>query len=750
MPLSNNKNTMIINLSKENINKHKYSLWMFVLLALSVYFFVIPKAVEYVEIKIVEYKISDIVDTQGEEMLNLEKEALSNEETLALQKIKDDYANKRSTISVEYAKISDEYKKELISKKTESIKYGDDDYKIGYIEKADIQTTLLKKMASVFTRSSKVVDEKIKEIEVKKNLSITSGYDVSEEPKVKNTDKAVSYEPIKYSFEIKEKERRDSLVIYDTSKLWFPIKLGVNFPSLFSYKSNGLSVSSTYYDLHKWTDLKTMPYKNIVVAFPENKKGKVVYANEDGYGKRLIIDVKDSNERYEYAHLEDIWVKVWDEIVGNQKIATTGNSWPFSKWYHLHLSVFKDGMLSSYDWWMDMDHAELVKKMYPHKDAEFIIPYLSKVPANIPQAMGIYMQLPDELKTKESFDKIMLIIDEYEKNKQFNYQEMLNHDFIKTNIKKTNAEILQWMIKFVDEMDDLRKKEMIKFIKEHSNENFTMFDQEKIASKKVSIKPQSDVVAYASDKVDFSIIDDKIWLKKFNFAFINSAFVQERRENLSLGECSSSKNATFEKYIPSQSVSDGHILDNNSIKNINKLFPIILESAKKHNMASRVNDRFWFKGDELVNDCDIAFMEVGKWYQEHSLYLDNPSSAWIFQNLSVNYYKEFPDEKGWSVLSDTQYSKQSIDSMEHSFWKLSYIKWKTFRKRDVNKDFVLKYWVWSYHWLVWEDPEKDYYVSNNLIYNGLKIVDVAAKPGAVWVKDGAFTLALKLYKLSQT
>jgi len=729
---------MIINISKETLNKNKFSIIIFILLCFSVYFFVIPKVVEYVRIKLIEYNLNKIIDEQGFEILNIEKEALLNEENNLIKNLQDEYSQKRSTTENNYNQIINAYKEELIKKKTDAIRYGEDDEYIWYIETANIQTELLKKIKWVLSLHQDVVDNKIQEIEIKKTLSINAWYDKLEKLNSKTDLEGKNdwkYNTKKYEFSLSQVKKVDNIIVYDRNKLWIPIDLWITLPSLFSYKNNGIAVSDMYYDLHKGTDLKTMPYKNIVISFPWNKTWKVIYANEDWFGKRLIIENKEENERYEYSHLQDIGVKVDDEIIWNQKIATTWNTWPYSKWYHLHYSVYKDGMLSSYDWWADMDHVDLVKKIYPHKDIDFIIPYLQKTPANIPQAMWIYLQFVEEKKNKESFDKIMVIISENEKNRQFWFQEIMRDPFIKNNIKKDEHDAFKRMINFVDKMDEIRKSELIKYIRNNSTNNITLFNQEKIAQKKTSLKD--------------SIINSNAWLKKFNLAFLNSTFVQEKKELLKIGECSKKKNLIFESYIPSQSISDWHLLNNENIRNINKLFPIIYNSAKEINIASRINEKFKLKWDFTIDNCDIAFMEVWKWYQEHTLYLDNPSSAWIFQNLSINYYKLFPKEKWKPVLSDKQYIQQSKDAMEHSFWKLSYIKGNTFRKREVNKDFLLKYWVWSYHGLIGDDPEKDYYVSNNLIYNGLKIIDTAAAPGRLGVKDGAFTFALKLYKLSQ-
>jgi hypothetical protein len=58
----------------------------------------------------------------------------------------------------------------------------------------------------------------------------------------------------------------------------------------------------------------------------------------------------------------------------------------------------------------------------------------------------------------------------------------------------------------------------------------------------------------------------------------------------------------------------------------------------------------------------------------------------------------------------------------------------------------LKFWLWSYHGLVGDDPNKNFYTANNLFHSNLPLRDITAKKGALAVRDGAFTFAVKLYK----
>ena len=723
---------MIIQITKDSIKNNKAVIILTILLSLSIYYFVIPKIVENVKIEIAKYQINKIVDSQWNEMLNIENEILENEKEKKISDLNMEYSNKKDNIKNNYELIISEYKNKLIAEKIKAIKLWNDDQKIWFIEKSDIEINLLKKLNTVFTNSINISENKIKDIESKKSLTLSAWYDKTE---ISNIQEKIDwYDTKTYSFELIIKKRVNDLEIYDKSKLWIPIDLWINLPSLFSYKNNGISMPDNYYDMHKGVDFKTMPYKNIVIKFPINKQWVVVYNWEDWYWKRLIIDNKKDNERYEYAHLEDIGVKVWDTIVWWQKIATTWNSWPYSQWYHLHYSFYKNWLLSTFDWWMDMDHKELIRKKYPDKNNELFLDYIDKVPANIPQALWIFLQLPEEKKNKENLDKIMSLFTEYEKKWVFSLKDILWDKYFKDTIKKSTNDLFNEVIKHVEDIDSIRKWSMIAYIKENSKEDITLYDQSKI-TKQVSQNNENKSVSNKN---------------KFNMSYLANALIQEKVSKLDLWECMWIKSNVFENYVPYQSISDWHIINKQNIDNINKLFPLILSVVKEKDYAEKINTQIGLTWNKKINNCEIALIEIWKWYQEHTLYLDNPNKHGIFQHMSHDYYNEFPDDKWKNILSDKQYRKQINDSLDHSFWKLSYIKWTSFRWRNVDNDFVLKYLLWSYHWLIWDDPDKDYYVSNNLIYNGLKIVDRAATPWKIWEKDGAFTIAVKLYKISTT
>jgi len=69
--------------------------------------------------------------------------------------------------------------------------------------------------------------------------------------------------------------------------------------------------------------------------------------------------------------------------------------------------------------------------------------------------------------------------------------------------------------------------------------------------------------------------------------------------------------------------------------------------------------------------------------------------------------------------------------------------WK-FKEMKSDKDYLLKFYLWAYHWIVNKSPNDDAYVSNNLFQSWMKLKDVSATRTNA-VRDWAFTVALKLY-----
>jgi hypothetical protein len=78
------------------------------------------------------------------------------------------------------------------------------------------------------------------------------------------------------------------------------------------------------------------------------------------------------------------------------------------------------------------------------------------------------------------------------------------------------------------------------------------------------------------------------------------------------------------------------------VENMNFLIPKMLKGIDDTDIVNRINTKF---DNVYVNKCDILFVELGKWYQEHNLHLDNPNKHGLFQIISIDYKKQFPQDK---------------------------------------------------------------------------------------------------------
>lgn len=732
-----------------------------------------------------EHNVTSLIYSQVEAAQMAQSELFKSNQEKEIQEIVKKYAEKEEKMAKVYKQVRESLAENIISQKREAIILGKEWAEITLLEQLEIKKQIIEQLLSSTEDSmaKEILQEQLQEVEVatqvkEKVSSLTPSSDIDEKDNKIANNWAVStslpakklwpnesrnYDTKPYLVDLSIVKEDGDILFYDRSKLGFPVDLWITFPTLFSYSNVGISAGKTYYNTHQWVDIRTLPYALIDIKFPEEKTGIVVYAKSDTYGNHLIIDNKELQERYEYAHLSKFHVKEGDTVSWGQLIATTGNTGPYSHGHHLHYAAYKNGFLSTYDWGIDVKKVSVLKDFLTDAEIAFVKDYFGKRPAWMFEAIAIYMQLPQELKNKESFSEIIKAFNNAEKQGKYAVIDIVKEPFIAKNIKLKPREITINVVQTVDKFETKRKWMMIDYFKKDLNNLTVLYHEEKL--KKTlgenisSAKIEEINNNQSNNNVEKEGVDDeKASLTAafasqrddlFNDKYMAIPIVAERRKLVDLKECNSERSSVFSLYTPLQSQSDGDVVDLEKINNVNHLFPLILQAAKENNIAARINEKMELHGEKKISNCEIALMEIGKVYQEHHLFLDNPDRAGLFQVLTNNYYNEFPEDVGKKVLSDAQYKKQAKDSMEHSFGKLSYIgSDKNFRGYDATKDFILKYWTWSYHGLVGDNPEKNYYTANNLMYKSLPIRDISATPGRKGYRDGAFTIAVKYYKLT--
>jgi len=78
--------------------------------------------------------------------------------------------------------------------------------------------------------------------------------------------------------------------------------------------------------------------------------------------------------------------------------------------------------------------------------------------------------------------------------------------------------------------------------------------------------------------------------------------------------------------------------------------------------------------------------------------MTSPNKHGIFQMISNDYNIEFKDDIGKNRLSEEQYKKQINDTLIFSLNKMKYLTTLSrFKKINLDKDYILKFWLWSYH-----------------------------------------------------
>lgn len=522
-------------------------------------------------------------------------------------------------------------------------------------------------------------------------------------------DQQKNQNPTNFNLEIKDK-LESWIIIYDKTKYENILNYWITFPSFFSYKLNWIRVPSDYYDIHYGVDYKTKPLTYIDIKFFNDKVGTIYKAFNDSYGKRIYITTE--NERFEYLHLNKIYLKEWDKVLSDTIIAQTGNSW-LSTWPHLHFSYIKNGFYIPFDWWMDFDNKTTLLKMWLREDEanEFIKLWENDI-INMESVLGLYMDISD--KKFEDIKNIKEIIKKEEEKWNFSLNQILLNDYFKWRIWNKWVNFYAWNAReIVDKFHSIKKEMIMNFLLQN-------------------IEVADEILYFPKEKIGGN----------FTKKITNNNNNNENNKRINLWVCSDYNSIVYSKYWDKIISNDLSFLQEYAIDNINKLVPLIIDEIDKNDILSKIKEK---TNDKVaINKCDILLIELWKWYQEHTFYLDNPNKWGIFQNMSQNYYDKFPSEKWNPILSEEQYRTQIRETLLFSIWKLSYLSKSVWNEKEDINDYLLKYWLWSYHGLVWKDPNKNYYIANNLLYSDLPLNDQSATRKTAY-KDWWFTIATKIY-----
>lgn len=393
--------------------------------------------------------------------------------------------------------------------------------------------------------------------------------------------------------EIKKEEKKVSAVNFSYDIKWTDwninflrksnlepiLPYGITFPSLFSYKLNGVKVLPWYYDIHYGVDYKTKPDVYFDFYYFKDKKWEVLISDYSEYGNKLVIWNKDSWERFEYLHLDKMYVNVWDKINAEQKIAKTWISWKIT-WPHLHFVYFKDWFFVPYDWGLDVDNKHVLKqfndKLSEAELNEFINQW-KKDYINMEYVFLLYNQTIT--KDINNIKKIKEVIRKNELENKYKITDFINDADIKWLFDFSNWKnaIVNKLIKDGDKLHQIKKTLIIDYLEQNKNkvDDFITFNKSKLWP--VFNVDNKHLVKW---KVDFKECNDyQSWI--FNF---------------------------YQKVIVNNDIS---YIGSKQIDNINYMTPLILEQIDKNNIVWSLNEKF---SDVEFNKCDILFLELWKRY----------------------------------------------------------------------------------------------------------------------------------------
>lgn len=650
------------------------------------------------------------------ELSELRKRELTNEYNEKIVKLKKEYKlslskelTKISNIKTQYIKtIPVEYKKVLID--NNKTNYKELNFTLSKLFNISFKSDIYKLIIDDTTPVT-VNDSILKQIdywyrENKKDTFFLKSLPAKIDNNIKKTKKEdIKSESIEFNYKILEKKW--NILLLDNKSLTNILPFGITFPSLFSYKAHWIGILPWYFDLHYWVDFKTTPYVYVNLYNFKNKQNKVIIADYSRYWNKMVLwnTLNNSSERFEYLHLNRFYVKAWTILKWWEKFWLTWKSW-FITWPHLHFEYFKNWFYVPFDRGIDVDNKYLLKKTgFTQDEINRIIKLWKENAINMELVSFLYKELDAKSKKIDNLDLIVKVFNNNEKKNKYRLGDFIMDSNIKWMFwKKTTKTIISNVIKNVDQFHLLKKKEMLQFASQNKEDlqNIIHFDS-KLLWKEYSI----DI-----NKLKINI-EHKInyWqCKKFNSSIYNK-----------YNNTISNKKITLTK---------------SQINNINKITPLIYDYLQKNKIAEKLNDKL-IKYNISINNCDLLFLELWKFYWETDFNIDNIWINWIFNSKSIKYKKN-------KILDNNDIKEQIKDSINSSVNKIELL--QSLIKNKNNKvwnDFILKFWLWSFNWIIWQNPNEDYYVSNNLFNKDIwhwKNEDKISE-----VKDWTYTMAIKLY-----
>lgn len=660
-----------------------------------------------VKIKLYTYYTYNIIEKDA-------KDALTN----VKKDLKEDFDKKMLELEKKYEQelIDTENKQQLIISKYKS--HISKEYTISILKDENIKLNEISTLS--FNNEFEDILSSDKEIKVdfsiiekirwsiQDNNVITNNIEI--ENKKIEEEKEKKVEPV--TLEYKVKNKKWNILVLDKDKLEHVLPYGINFPSLFSYSKNGVNILPWYFDIHYGVDYKTRPAVYLSFFFFKNKEWKVLISDYSKHWNKLVIGSEETGERFEYLHLDSMSVKTGENIKAWQKIAVTWKSW-YITGPHLHFVYYKDWFFVPYDWGVDVDNKSVLLEMwFSQSESEEIVNLWKWSTVNMEHVAFIYKSINDK---KISDIKLIkdVVIDLESKNKYSLYDIVSDNRISEKFGDKTDKIVVKNVIKLGDEFRTIKKKQIMSYL----------LDNKKDLEKYIAFDRNDLWPAYNTE-------NKKEIAKKENF------------NNINFGKCDSYFSKTYEDYNNVLNGKFPSYITSDMTNNINHILPLILDEIEKNNISGQLMEQY---PEYNFNDCDFLFLELWKWYNESTFWLNVSNNNGIFQNMSKNYNEEFPYDKWKNKLSENNYRKQISDSLNHSLWKMIYIKkLNRFKDLEYNKDYLLKFWLWAYHWLTNDWPNKDYYVVNNLFETNMPLTDISATRETA-IKDGGYTLALKFY-----
>jgi len=677
--------------------------WLSLLFIIFILFFNYSYYFNNIKYKLITRYSLYVLDKNINKLYTLNQSKLDNDYNKKLLKLNTDYIKEKNKLNKKILNIKNKYKESIISNYNKVLEENNKN-KVNFpINISSIKNLSFEKdiYNYFYNNQEKININKTILNNIETSLYLNK-HDIFLAKKIKLSNKVISYKKedknIKkgknFVYKIRKKDK--NILILDKESMPNILDLWINFPSFFSYKANWIYLLSGYFDLHYWVDYKTTPKTYIKLYNFNNKKNKVILADYSKWWNKLVIWNVNKNwsERFEYLHLSRLNVKKWKILKGNELIGVTWKSW-FITWPHLHFDYYKNGFYVPFDWWIDVDNSYILTKLWDLNKNEIkeIIKLWKENAINMEIATFIYLEYNQKFRNIDNLKKIVQVIKENEDKNKYRLWDFLNDKKIKNFFwKKTTQITIKNIMKRWDKFHQLKKDLMLKYL---------LNNKDKIKS----------IIKYNKNL---------LWNK---YKIATELEKQDIKWKINYWKCFNFKSPIYDKYWDIL-LDKKEVLTKNQINNINTIIPYIYDYLEKNDISNNINNIY----NTNINNCDLLYLELWKFYKWNNFDFSKIKEHWLFNIISENY-----------KIDNQNYTKEEIKEQVKKSINLSYEKIKLLKSiikeqnLTIDDDFLIKFWIWSFNWIINNNPNKDYYLSNNLFETKRNN------------NDGALTKALKLY-----